>query len=83
MKREQMVAPDLETTKINDSLEQVARDITPLLAVTNNINDIDIMQPYELLHQLPRSTNNRKSAGPDNILERFLRGFAFALSKRV
>ena len=72
--------------KINESLQQVASDLSPLLSFVSvddsSYQDKYIIHPYEVFHRLSR-TNIRKSVGPDYIPNWNLHDFAFALSDPI
>jgi hypothetical protein len=73
---------------INSSLQQVSNDLTPLPAVyLTETNDVPaygeyVVQPLEVFNKLSR-IKVRKSPGPDDIPNWFLRDFAFAISEPI
>ena len=71
---------------INSSLEEVSNDLKPLSPVysdeTNSLPFEYVLQPFEVFHKLSR-IKVRKSPGPDDIPNWFLREFAFAVSEPI
>jgi len=73
-------------SRINDSLMEVSADLTRLTAANDVIDDTEappgeydfFISPEEVFYKLER-INIRKSPGPDNLPNWFLRDLAFAL----
>ena len=71
---------------INDSLQHVSDDLSPLS--NSSVYDSDIVpieydiHPVEVFHKLSK-INIRKSPGPDGIPNWFLRDYAFAISEPI
>ena len=72
--------------RINESLTKVSSDLTPISTndqkSTELVPDEYKVQPYEVFNKLS-NINIRKSPGPDEIPNWFLRDFAFAISEPI